>query len=50
MGQGAGGHGLERILPFAQVAKAAPRVVKVKWKKAPKRWNAQGSRCEDFVP
>ena len=42
-GRGAGGHGPERILPLAQVARAAPRVVKVKRKKVPKRRNAPGS-------
>ena len=49
-GRGAGGHGPECILPLAQVARATPRVVKVKQKKAPKRQNAPGSRCENFVP
>ena len=49
-GRGAGGYGSERILPLAQVARAAPRVVKVKRKKALKRRNTPGSRCENFVP
>ena len=49
-GQGASGHGPELILPLAQVTRAAPRVVKIKRKKALKRWNAPGSRCENFVP
>ena len=48
--RGVGWHGLECILPLTQVARAAPRVVKVKRKKAPKRRNALGSRCENFVP
>ena len=49
-GRGARGHGPERILPLAQVARATPRVVKVKRKKALKRRNAPGSKCENFVP
>ena len=44
------GQGFERVLPLTQVAKAAPRVVKVKRKRALKRRNALGSRSEDFVP
>ena len=40
----------ERFLPLVQVAEAAPRVVKVKRKRAPERRNAPGSRGEDFVP
>ena len=35
---------LERLLMPAQVAGLAPRVVKIKWKRASKRWNAPGSR------
>ena len=50
VGRGARGHGPERILPLAQVTRTAHRVVKVKRKKALKRWNASGSRCENFVP
>ena len=42
--------GPERVLPLAQVAPTAPRVVKIKHKKALKRRNAPGSRSEDFVP
>ena len=38
------------MLPFAQVAKAAPRVVKVKRKRAIRRRSAPGSRSKDFVP
>ena len=49
-GRGARGHGPEPILPLTQVARAAPRVVKVKRKKALKRRNTPGSRCENFVP
>ena len=49
-GRGARGHRPESILPFAQVARAAPRVVKVKQKKALKSQDAPGSRCENFVP
>ena len=40
----------ERFLPLAQVARATPRVVKVKRKRALGRQNASGSRCEDFIP
>ena len=40
----------ERFLPLAQVAGAAPRVVKVKRKRAFERRNAPGSRCENFIP
>ena len=47
-GRGARGHGPERILSLAQVARAAPRVVKVKRKKALKPRNAPGSRCENL--
>ena len=36
--------------PFAKITGAAPRVVKVKQKRALKRWNAPGSRCENFIP
>ena len=46
----ASGRGPDHILPLAQVTKAAPRVVKIKRKKALKHRNAPGSRCEDFVP
>ena len=46
----ASGQGPERVLPLTQVAKAAPRVVKVKRKRALKRRNAPGSRSKDFVP
>ena len=42
--------GPERVLPLAQVAPAAPRVVKIKRKKAVKRRDVPGSRSEDFVP
>ena len=49
-GREAIGHGPERILPLAQVTRAAPRVVKIKRKKALKRQNAPRSRCENFVP
>ena len=42
-GRGARGHGPERILPLAQVTRAAPRVVKIKRKKTLKRWNANGA-------
>ena len=47
-GRGARVHRPERILPLAQAAGAAPRVVKVKRKKALKRRNAPGSRCENL--
>ena len=40
---------LERFLPLAQVARSAPRVVKVKRKRALERRNAPGSRCENFI-
>ena len=40
----------ERFLPLAQVAGAAPRVVKVKRKRELKRRNAPGSRGENFIP
>ena len=46
----ASGQGPKRVLPLAQVAKATPRVVKVKWKRALRRRNAPGSRSEDFIP
>ena len=49
-GRGARGHHPERILPLTQVAKAAPRVVKVTLKRALGRRKAPGSRCEDFTP
>ena len=49
-GRGASGHGPKRILPLVQVTRATPRVVKIKRKKALKRRNAPGSRCENFVP
>ena len=49
-GREASGRGLERVLPLTQVARAAPRVVKIKRKKALKHRNAPGSRCENFVP
>ena len=39
----------ERFLHLAQVAEAAPRVVKVKRKRALKRRNAPGSRSENFI-
>ena len=48
--RGARGHRPERILPLAQIAGVAPRVVKVKRKRALGRRNAPGSRCEDFIP
>ena len=44
------GYRPERILPLTQVAGAAPRVVKVKRKRALGCRNAPGSRCEDFIP
>ena len=44
------GQGPELVLPLAQVALAAPQVVKIKRKKAFKRRDAPGSRSEDFVP
>ena len=44
------GQGPERVLPLAQVAPAAPRVLKIKRKKALKRRNVPGSRSSDFVP
>ena len=40
----------ERFLPLAQVAGAAPRVVKVKRKRALKHRNAPGFGCENFIP
>ena len=40
----------KRFLPLAQVARAAPRVVKVKHKRELGRRNAPGSRGENFVP
>ena len=40
----------ERLLPPTQVAGPAPRVVKVKRKRASRRRNAPGSKGEDFVP
>ena len=40
----------ERFLPLAQVSGAAPRVVKVKRKRALESRNAPGSRCENFIP
>ena len=49
-GREASGCGPERILPLAQVTRAAPRVVKIKRKKTLKRRKAPGSRCENFVP
>ena len=49
-GRGARRHCPKRILPFAQVAGAAPRVVKVTRKRALGLRNAPGSRCEDFIP
>ena len=49
-GRGARGHRPERILPLTQVARAAPRVVKVKRKRKLKSRDASGSRCENFVP
>ena len=49
-GREASGHSSDIILPLAQVTRAAPRVVKIKRKKALKRRNALGSRCENFVP
>ena len=41
---------LERFLPLAQVAGAAPRVVKVKRKRPLERRNTTGSRGENFIP
>ena len=46
----ASAQGPERVLPLAQVAKTAHRVVKVKRNRALKRRNTPGSRSEDFVP
>ena len=40
----------ERLLMPTQVTGLAPRVVKIKRKRASKRRNAPGSRGEDFVP
>ena len=40
----------EHFLPLAQVAGAAPRVVKVKRKRALERRNTPGSRGENFIP
>ena len=40
----------ELSLPLAQITGAAPRVVKVKRKRALKRRNSLGSRCENFIP
>ena len=40
----------ERFLPLAQVVGVAPRVVKVKWKRALGRRNTLGSRGENFIP
>ena len=48
--RGAKGHRPKRILPLAQVARAAPQVVKVKRKRALKHRDAPGSRCDNFVP
>ena len=39
-----------RLLPLVQVARPAPRVVKVKRKRVSRRQNAPGSKGEDFVP
>ena len=49
-GQRAKGDFPERSLPLAQITGAAYREVKVKRKKALKRRNAPGSRCENFIP
>ena len=49
-GREASGNGPERILPLAQVTRAAPRVVKIKRKKVLKCQNTPGSRCKNFVP
>ena len=40
----------EHSLPLAQIIGVAPRVVKVKRKRALKCRNAPGSRCENFIP
>ena len=40
----------ECFLPLAQVARAAPRVVKVKRKRAIGRWSMPESRGENFIP
>ena len=40
----------ERLLPPVQVAEPAPRVVKVKRKRASERRNVPGSKGEDFIP
>ena len=48
--RGARGHRPERILPLTQVAGVAPRVVKVKRKRALKRRNVSGFRGENFIP
>ena len=39
----------QRSLPLAQITETAPQVVKVKRKREPKRRNALGSRCENFI-
>ena len=49
-GRGARERRAEGILPLAQVAGAAPRVVKVKRKRALGRRNSPGSKCEGFIP
>ena len=49
-GRGARGHRPKRILPLAQVAGAAPRLVTVKRKRALKHRNVSGSRGENFIP
>ena len=49
-GRGARGHRPECILPLTQVARVAPRVVKVKRKRKLKSRDASGSRSENFVP
>ena len=43
-------HRPERILPVTQIAWAAPRVVRVKRKRALKCQNAPGTRGENFIP
>ena len=43
-------HRPELILSVAQIAGAAPRVVRVNWKRALKRRNAPGSKGKNFIP
>ena len=48
--RGTRGQHPERLLTLAPVVKAAPRVVKVKRKRALQRRDAPESQCENFVP